>query len=107
MVVGALVACAAAINLELAPDSYHYLERARNVAEGRGLSTYHLLVDSTTVPDRYLPRAPLYPLMIAFGVRAGLPSLWVARLLLVAASVAGVWLLYRVALQYERPGVPR
>lgn len=57
--------------LMFSPDSVHYLDIAQSIANGEGVTTYHLNLDSKTVPDRAVPWPPLYPLLLSIPLILG------------------------------------
>jgi len=61
------------------PDSVHYIDTARNIVAGRGISNSMAPLKLAIERAETLPRpmtiwGPLYPLLIALSSRAGLPA---------------------------------
>jgi tetratricopeptide (TPR) repeat protein len=77
------------------PDSMNYVDVGRNIAAGRGIVQSALGYNEPRLdPDREIPapltvQPPLYPLMIAFLIRLGVPAAD-AALLIAALAYAAV-----------------
>ncbi len=56
----------------LSPDSLHYADIARTFSRGEGLAMYHLNLGSRAVPDPFLYWPPLFPVLLAGGLKLGL-----------------------------------
>jgi 4-amino-4-deoxy-L-arabinose transferase-like glycosyltransferase len=64
---------------QFSPDSMNYVDVARNIATGRGITQstlgynrFSLFTADSTIPEPFTAQAPLYPLLIALVSRAGL-----------------------------------
>lgn len=86
------------------PDSFNYIDVARNVLEGRGLSQTSLGYNAVTFSPRdrgptfFLRQGPMYPLFIAGLGAAGLPlpvAALAISLLAYAATLLAAYLLSR------------
>lgn len=81
------------------PDTMNFVDVARNVANGRGLTQSTLgfnqphFSPDADIPSPFVDQAPLYPLLVASLIRAGIPSPPAAALLLSALSYGFVLLL--------------
>ena len=96
--------------LPFAPDSMNYVDVARNIAAGKGISQStlgynqaHLFDENSQAPEPLVVQPPLYPLMIAGTSRLGLS--FVASALLIPAIAYAVILLIAFFLARELFGV--
>ena len=97
ILVGLVLSISLSIHIVYTPDSMHYVDIARNLSSGEGLTTYYLNIDSASVPDRVLPWPPLYPFLLAAWMKAGLSADWAVRLILVLSFVLSSIMIYILA----------
>lgn len=64
----------------VSPDSMHYLDIAQVIADEHVIGTYHLRVDSRSIPDRVLFWPPGYPAAIAAVMQLGVSREKAAKL---------------------------
>ncbi len=77
---------------QFSPDSMNYVDVARNIATGRGITQstlgynrFSLFTADSTIPEPFTAQGPLYPLLIALVSRAGLTYADAALVIPVAA----------------------
>jgi len=98
LVFAAFLSFSLVIYVRFSSDSLIYIDVAKNLTSGRGLSTFILNLDSKSVPDRVLLWPPLYPISLAIPIWMGLGSLWAVRvvnILSFMASAVNVYLIGR------------
>lgn len=98
----ALLLAAACRKMQFNPDSIHYVDVARTIAEDRVIGTWHLTADSQRAPETLLYWPPAYPVALAIFFALGLSASMAAWAVSVAGYAASVWLL--TAWQ-RRPGL--
>lgn len=85
------------------PDSKFYVETARYIVNGQGISystsdwKQAITYDRVDVPRPMTIWMPLYPILIAAGMKLGLPGPDVALVLSLFAGAMIVWLVYIMA----------
>ncbi len=100
---GLVLSASFAVRLEFSPDSVLYFDIARNIAAGEGFSSYHLELDSAFVPEKRLLWPPLYPLLLASGIKLGLSALWSARLILIISYLLCLLCVYKIGEIHSSP----
>ncbi|MCA9392485.1 hypothetical protein KC614_04810 [candidate division WWE3 bacterium] len=95
-VVSLLVAFRLPRQLNLSPDSFMYLDIAKNIKAGLGVSTFNLSLSSTSIPDHVIAWPPLFPIAIALLMMAGLTNLNAAVLLSMVLLIVSVLLVFFV-----------
>ncbi len=68
---GALLLTVACRDMQFSPDSIHYTDVARTLLREHTAATYHLTLNSRSVPDPRLYWPPGYPLALAIVMAAG------------------------------------
>jgi 4-amino-4-deoxy-L-arabinose transferase-like glycosyltransferase len=85
------------------PDSKYYVEAARYIVNGEGISystadwKQALAYERVDVPRPMTIWMPLYPILIATGMKLGLPGADAALLLSLFSGAMIVWLIYLLA----------
>ena len=96
VLIGLVLSIGLAIRLDYSPDSMHYVDIARSLVSGHGLTSFHLHVYSESVPDAALFWPPAYPVLIAALMRIGLAPLVAVRAVFVLAFTATALFIYLV-----------
>jgi hypothetical protein len=96
VLIGLALSVSLAVRLQFSPDSMHYVDIAKNLASGQGLTTFHLHVYSESVPDSALFWPPAYPAVLAAFIRIGLGPLAAVRAAFVLAFVATAVFIYLI-----------
>jgi 4-amino-4-deoxy-L-arabinose transferase-like glycosyltransferase len=96
VLIGLALSMSLAVRLDYSPDSMHYVDIARNLASGQGLTSFHLNVFSQSVPDAALFWPPAYPVLLAAFMKLGLAPLLAVRAVFVLAFTATAVLMYLI-----------
>jgi len=89
------------IYVQFTPDSHFYLDIARTVADGEGIGTYQLTLNSREMPARHIGAAPGYPLLLSPWIAAGLSDLMAARIVGLGSMLAILICMYLFAERIE------
>lgn len=105
IVLGLALSASLAVHLEFSPDSMHYVDIAKRLASGQGLSSYHLNVYSESVPDRVLLWPPAYPVLLAACMKIGLAGLWAVRAVFILAFLVTSACIYSIGRLFSSKAV--
>ncbi|MDD5556370.1 MAG: glycosyltransferase family 39 protein [bacterium] len=100
-----LVSLSSAIHLHYYPDSMLYVEIAKNIASGHGITTYHLNLNSPTVPTGIVRFPPVYPLLLASIMRIGLNVAWACRIVIILSLPLTTAFIYAIGKRLMSPSL--
>lgn len=103
--VGVILHSIGLIYVLFSPDSMHYVDLARNFANGLGLVTFNLNLTSQSIPDWITFFPPLYPLLLSLGFWLGMGPAGAARLVSMASFVVILLCVYTFGRRLKSPEV--
>jgi hypothetical protein len=102
LVAVALLLAVACRQMQYNPDSIHYVDMARTIAEEQTVASWHLTLKAQRVPQTTLYWPPLYPMLLAGFMALGLPYYVATWAVAVAAGTLAIYLL---VFWFKHPGL--
>ncbi|MBD3292423.1 MAG: hypothetical protein GF393_05835 [Armatimonadia bacterium] len=93
VIAAALLLAIACRKMQYNPDSIHYVDMARTIAEDQTVASWHLTLKAQRVPQTTLYWPPLYPMLLAGFMVLGLPYYVATWAVAVAAGTLAIYLL--------------